>query len=245
MTEKNAHPDITALADYEAGLLEGKGRQEIEAHVKVCPLCALELKRISRFREVEEDSALVEESDWRTASNEMERRFRGAVLPAAGPRPRRREREKARLRIPRWMTPLAAAAVLAVLFFGVEEAFDRMGKSPERPRFRSVTTGKDVITPLAPSGEIEGGVPKFSWKVERKFDYFSLEIFNPGLDSVFKSDKITKESCELPDSIKSVVSDGNIYIWNVKGHRSMDKALVSRNAWFRVNKGKEKQGGLE
>lgn len=235
------HPDLDRLLDLEAGRIEQASEAErVAAHLADCPLCRLELTRLRDFEHADRDSRALAGTGWDRAELALQRRFEQEIRPSRGgsapetvePAPRRPAGRTAQRR---WLTfaPLAAAAVLAVLFF----SFDRIpqpgigtggdtlrGGEPTRPRIELV----------APLEQLDEAPAEFAWRSGEEFDSYVLEVFSPDLESVFRIPDLREESAALPDSLGALLEPGFTYLWNVQGRSGLADGELSLTAWFRV-----------
>jgi len=86
---------------------------------------------------------------------------------------------------------------------------------------------------MEPVGEIRAFPSIFKWKSDRMYDRFTLEIFTPQLDRIALERDIKKSSWKTPDSLRTALKPGVVYLWNVRGYRGLESATASPNGWFK------------
>ncbi|MCD6378919.1 hypothetical protein J7M07_00555, partial [bacterium] len=130
-----------------------------------------------------------------------------------------------------------AAVVLLISRIGDTPGTDEIESL--RGPMRGNGTEKTLIIPETPAGEVDTLTGTFTWKSEKNFDYFLLEVFTSDLTRVYQSGKIEDTLIVVPDSINAVFNKNRIYIWNVRGFSGLEKSVISKNKWFKVvQKGK-------
>lgn len=221
------HPELELLLRRAGGLLDAGTAAEIDAHLEACALCRLELRRLERFDELDDDADAARAADWESAAPRLDAAWRDDIRPAI------RGSGGARRRIPRWLGPLAAAAAVAgvMLVAGVPGLRDL--EPGDRDTMRGVDTAPALVG-AAPVGEIGAAPAVFSWTAERDFDAFVLEVFTAELGTVLHLEELTTTRVELPDSLRAAFAAGTTYFWHVEGREGLTATEASSSVWFRI-----------
>jgi hypothetical protein len=230
------HIDLDTLDKYLQGTLAWEEAEAVRRHLETCPSCGLELKRLRRFEAIDSDEGLARKGEWLYARTKLEKALRESIVPAAAAPSARVIRFRRAVRTARWLVPAAAAAAV-VIMIAHYAANDRAG-SPVPESKRSVMRGAPPVAYhielKEPLGEIETAPAIFMWKSERKDDYFTLEIFTPKLDRIALQRDIRESSWAMPDSLRSTLKPGVVYLWCVRGYRGLERATASPNGWFKI-----------
>ena len=229
------HPDIETLMGFSTGALPGRDADAVRSHVEACARCRIELKRLQRFEAIDADAALLEESGWDRAEHKLERAFRERVLPgvlareaAAGEAPRPRSLW-ARWQV-RWLVPAAAAAAVLLVVTQLDHAPEDAG--PMRGQ-----TGEAVAIVLQePVGDVAEAPARFRWRSDAEHDYYTIALFTANLDKLYEASGIEATQWTPTDSLESLLKRDTIYIWNVSGHKGVEREAVSPNGWFSITK---------
>jgi anti-sigma-K factor RskA len=143
MNEPGCEQHQEELSELALGVLTGRDRARVLAHVDSCPRCAEELEQLSRAADVVVQAAPEAEPPMGFEVRLFER------MGVADPR------RKNRFRPPRWAVgALSAAAAVIALAVGLS-----LGLSSSTPPSQSATTGHGVVTAsLVADGTVVGRV---------------------------------------------------------------------------------------
>ena len=229
------HIDLDTLDKYLRGTLSWRKAGAVQRHIKACPSCGLELKRLRRFQEIDSDEELARNGEWLYARTRLEKALGERIIPGAARSKARVIRLTRAVRVARWLVPAAAAAaaVIIALRFSSEVPVPPSSE-PAKSVMRGAPPLAYRIELVEPMGEIAAPPVVFRWKSERKDDRFTLEIFTPKLDRVAFQTDIKESSWAPPDSIKSTLEPGAVYLWYVRGYRGLERATTSPNGWFKI-----------
>lgn len=221
----HAHPEPDLLLSRASGLLDADVAARIDAHVQQCDLCSLELKRAARFQELDGDDEAAAEADWDTASARLDAAWQQSIQPVAVP---------SRRRLPRWLAPVAAAAVVALIVFNVGDRalHDPLGTGEDK--VRGLPSEAPAILADGPTGPQTEAPIRFTWSSERKFDSYDLEVFTENLVTVFRLEKLTVGKIDLPDSLRNLFAPDTTYFWHIEGHEGLTATEASATVWFRI-----------
>lgn len=235
------HPDLDRLLDLELGRVEDADESSrLAAHLAECPRCRLELARLRDFQGADLDEDALAAADWERAELVLQRRFERDLRPSRGgaeaetvPSAERREPGLAPRR--RWLAaaPLAAAAVLAVLFFSLDR-FPQPGPGGGGDTLRGGETTAPGIELVAPLEQVAAPPAEFVWSSAEDFDSYVLEVFSPDLESVLRLADLRGRRVTLPDSLVARLEPGRTYLWNVQGRSGLADGELSLTAWFRI-----------
>ncbi len=244
------HPTLAVLADYAAGSLTKEEAEPISRHLDQCVFCRLEAHRLARFTTIDTDDELLVEADWSRARFELGKAYRETIAPAiAAVRRQQEDKQQARNDPPRedrkqqgwdqgrWLVPLAAAAVLLLIFInlyrgpGLESP--NAWQDPPQP-YRGEQQGEPAIALESPVGDLPACPESFSWRTDETFDAYTLEIYTPNLEVVFRQDKITAARFAVTDALRQRLAPGQTYLWSIQGQRGLRHATISANGWFKI-----------
>jgi hypothetical protein len=140
------------------------------------------------------------------------------------------------VRLPKiWAVPAAATVVLAVVLLSlVSREEPEMRSRGVGPMRGGGITAERVIVPLVPVGLLAGPPERFRWSARAGFDSFSLEILTPELDRVFYQAGIEDTTMASSDTLRTLLSSGQTYLWSVQGYRGLTPSDTSVHAWFKV-----------
>ncbi len=227
------HIDLEILDKYLEGKLARNEAEAVRRHLDSCPLCGLELKRLRRFETIDSDEDLARKGEWLYARTKLEKALGERIVPAAtGPRARIVRFRRA-ARAARWLVPAAAAAavVLVIAHFAANEKFG--APAPGTSIMRGISPVAYGIELMEPVGEIAAFPSIFKWKSDRMYDRFTLEIFTSKLERVALERNIKESFWKTPDSLRTALKPGVVYLWNVRGYRGLESASASPNGWFK------------
>jgi len=247
----NRHLDISELESLLDGSLSSEEENRLRGHIDECSRCRLELAMLARFREVDKDAELEKEARWGEASRRLddweealfEERERveaggpGEVAALSGaeeiPGTDTGHGRYWRDALGGWLAPAAALVAVILIFLAI-------GRSP-RGKFlenggvvRGVSAEKSSIELVAPLGELKSLPDTFRWRAKEPADYFAIDVFTSDLESVVSTPEVENPWWAVPDSLRSRIEGGTIYIWNVKGYKGLERSASSKNGWFRV-----------
>jgi hypothetical protein len=117
--------------------------------------------------------------------------------------------------------------------FLVFSMIDR-GPSVDPGPMRGPGVEPEAILIEKPSGDIAGTPELFSWKTSVQSEFYTLEIFTADLKKIFAQSPITEARWVTTDSLKTLLSNNTIYLWNVIGHKGLEPETVSPNGWFKI-----------
>jgi hypothetical protein len=227
------HIDLEKLSKYLEGKLSRNEAEAVRQHLDSCPLCGLELKRLRRFETIDSDGDLARKGEWLYARTKLEKALGERIVPAATGPGGRIVRFRRAARAARWLVPAAAAAavVFVIAHFAANE---RSGApAPGTSVMRGAPPVAYGIELMEPVGEIAVFPAVFKWKSDRMDDRFTLEIFTPKLERVVLERNIKESSWKTPDSLRTALKPGVVYLWNVRGYRGLESASASPNGWFK------------
>jgi hypothetical protein len=233
------HPDIDTLAEFAAGESDDESTRR---HLEECHQCRLEVRRLSRFQELDAldaDDPLLREAAWSTARTRLERTFREDVLaPVADGRavPERARASRSiweRWQI-RWLVPAAAAAAVLLLVFQTDWVRQAGTPSEDLGPVRGTPVESPDIVLKRPLGKISTAPDVFEWQTKIKEDYYSIAIFTSNLEKVFEVARVIENHWTAADSLKALLKDETLYLWSVTGHKGVEPVTVSPNAWFMI-----------
>lgn len=239
-TERGIHPDLDRLAEHAAGRLPESEASAVADHLRSCPLCALESKRLARFAAIDGDAELLAEAAWPRAELLLQRAYADRVRPAlagagAGAAGTRRRRAVPRVR---WLAAAAAAAAVVLLFVGNVERSPRLPLPAEGPDLlrggEGGTPGATGITLLTPLGELAAPPAAFAWRAERPCETYTLTVFTPELATLLKREGLTESRYALSDSLRGLLAANRVYVWSVQGQTGLTPSAASPSGWFRI-----------
>jgi hypothetical protein len=241
--KKDDHPNLDTLVDLAEGVLTDVQAARVSQHLQQCVPCRLEARRLARFATIDTDEELLAEADWSRARFALGKAYREKIRPAISTAPEQTiENPEDRARgsrrhsiLPRgwWVAPIAAAAVLVLVFLGQDRGLGPGSPDVGQEPFRGGQQLAQSITPVEPVGEVSACPQVFTWQTSEAFGTYTLEIFTPDLELVFRQENIATSSFTLTESLREKLAPGQIYLWSIKGHRGMQAAAVSANGWFR------------
>jgi len=241
MSEDTArnHPGLETLAELAEGRLDTDDTEAIRAHVDGCSECRLEIKQLQRFERIDTDEELISDSRWQSAQSRLEENFRHNILPGldlkeAAPEKTERAPFWSRWRW-QWMAPAMATAAVVFLIFAV---IDR-GPSEDPGPMRGPGVDTAAILIEQPSGDITEAPDLFSWKSSVESDFYTLEIFTADLKKIYTQNEIPESRWVATDSLKTLLVDNTIFLWNVIGHKGLEPETVSPNGWFKITPANE------
>ena len=226
----NRHPDLFELAAWAEDSLTGPGAAEVERHVAACPACRLELDKLERFGNIDQDAELAAAADWETVQDELSAPVGDRISPGMASSTGR----PGTAPFWRWVAPVAVAAVLLVAFLpGILR--DPKNISDTDSPLRGDGDSAEVIEPLEPRGEIAGPPRVFIWKSDEPFDSYALKIFTPELEPVFEQSGIRAPKRAVTDSLLASLRPGQVYLWTVTGQTGFETMTASAPARFEIS----------
>jgi hypothetical protein len=85
--------------------------------------------------------------------------------------------------------------------------------------YRGPTPG--TVELLNPVGEeVSVGNLVFRWRKAAGSAYYTLELFDPALERIWKSGNLTEESATLPQDLAATLEKGRAYFWEVTAYLS-------------------------
>jgi hypothetical protein len=231
---RSNHPDLDQLAAFAAGELGAGEAEAVGRHLQDCVLCRLELRQMRRFESLEGDEKLQAEAEWSRARFALNRSYQDKIAPAVRRAETARPRHRGRIW---WFVPAAAAAVVALVLIGQDPGPGPLSDGQPAGPVRGGETGgpaalSQVLVPISPAGELEGVPERFTWRADREFDAFTLEIFTPNLQTLFRQEGIQGTEFIVTDSLRRRLAPGQTYLWGVQGHEGLNLTAVSKQGWF-------------
>lgn len=219
------HPDLELLLGRTDGPMDTTTAAAVDAHLADCATCRLALKQARRFADLDRDDEAAAAAGWPAAAQRMDAAWQSRGRPAVL-RPRRR--------LPRWLAPVAAAAVVAVVVFNLGQQRLVQGPGADGDSIRGGPVAAPVLTDLSPRGELAEWPDGFTWEASRVFDSYELELFTEDLAPVFTLAGLEDTRTGLPDSLRTLLEEGRTYFWHVQGHEGLADVEASETVWFRV-----------
>jgi hypothetical protein len=227
------HVPVETLGALLEGRLSNDEASAVRKHLAGCAPCSLELKRLERFARIEADEELTRGAEWLYARGKLERAYKERIAPAVVRPPQGAEKRRFGVRRPFVLVPIAAACAVAFIVVVQLATRERREPAPAREVMRGAPAVAYGITLKTPSGDIEGFPQTFSWETKRTNESYSLEIFAPSLERVYRVEGIAESVFSAPDSLRTLLKPNIIYLWNVKGRRGLSQTALSPNGWFR------------
>lgn len=244
MNGKNdEHPNLDTLVDLAEGFLTDAQAARVSQHLQQCFSCRLEARRLARFAAIANDEELLAEADWSRARFALGKAYQEKIRPTiATPPEQATEASEDGVRgLPRrsgllrgwWIAPIAAAAILLVVFLGQNRGLGPGAPDVTHEPFRGGEQLTPAITPVQPLGEVSNCPRVFSWQTGEAFGTYTLEIFTPDLELMFQQENIATASFTVTEALREKLEPDRIYLWTIKGHRGLKDAAFSANGWFR------------
>ncbi len=233
------HPGFETLAQLAEDRLDTNKAETVHTHVDGCSECRLEIKRLQRFERIDTDEELISDSGWQTAQSRLEETFRRNIIPELDLKEAVPERTAkaplwSRWRL-QWLAPAMATAAVVFLVFSI---IDR-GPSVDPGPMRGPGVDSAAILIEQPSGNITEAPKLFSWKSSVESDFYTLEIFTADLKKIYTQTEIPEPRWVATDSLKTLLADNTIFLWNVIGHKGLEPETVSPNGWFKITPANE------
>jgi hypothetical protein len=232
------HPGIETLVELTEGRLDVDEARTVRAHIDHCSDCRLEIKGLQRFERIETDEELVSDAGWQSAQSRLEDAFHNNILPELDLEVTTRRTGKtpfwSRWRL-QWLVPVAATAAVVFLVFAINDRGPAVDTGPMRgPGVDSA----DILIEQ-PSGDITEAPGLFSWHSSVECDFYTLEIFTADLKKIYTQNEIPESRWVATDSLKTLIAENTIYLWNVIGHKGLEPETVSPNGWFKFTPAKK------
>ena len=148
------------------------------------------------------------------------------------------ERLKSRTRTERksfWPSKRWAVGISgAVVVLGTILSLTLLRRTPEYGVERNMSPLG--ITLLKPQGQVPFSHLVFNWTIQEKVKYYSLEILDQGLQTVYGVDLIREDIFSLPDEILRRLKSGDIYFWKITATTENDERIESNLAKFTLNR---------
>lgn len=219
------HPELEVLLSRFDGLLPADQAAAVDDHLEDCALCRLALKQAARFEDLNQDDETAAEADWAQAESRLENPWPKLHRPAAGNPWRDRSR---------WLAPLAAAAVLALVAVNVGQREIQQPFGDAVDSMRGGPVAAPVIEAVFPHGELDTIPSYFEWQTERDFESYDLELFTEDLMAILTLEGLQGPQADIPDSVLAVLKPGQTYFWHVKDGAGLAAQEASATVWFRV-----------
>jgi hypothetical protein len=214
------HPDLELLLSRGSGLLDAETAAAVDAHIRECALCRLEMKRAARFDELDHDDEAAAEADWDVAAGRLDAAWCNRS------RPRRRNL--------RWLAPVAAAAAVALIAISLGDRALRDPLGGVGDTVRGTPAAGPVILADGPKGEVADPPARFTWASAEAFDSFVLEVFTEDLGTVLLLDGLDTDEVVLSGEQQALFAPDTTYFWHVEGFRGLTAAEASATVWFRI-----------
>jgi len=241
--KNDEHPNLDTLVDLTEGALTDAQAARVSQHLQQCVSCRLEARRLARFATIDTDEELLAEADWPRARFALGKAYQEKIRPAISTPPEQATEIseggargfRRRSVLPRgwWVAPIAAAAILVLVFLAHDSDLGPGAPDVAQEPFRGGEQLTPSIAPVEPLGEVAACPRVFRWRTREAFGTYTLEIFTPELELVFQQENIATASYTVTESLREKLAPGQIYLWSIKGHRGLQAAAVSANGWFR------------
>jgi anti-sigma factor RsiW len=191
------HLDDFDIARYLDGVVTGAEKQQFEAHLSDCAVCAASLASAYRMMEALEAEAMAP-TPTAAAMSKAERIVPSASRPA--------------LRLVRQSTFRWVAAAVVVMGLAVVAYFQM--NQPDAARFRTGQADAGFVTTTPEEGAtVEVATLQFVWESLDGTDAYWVTVYTA--EGVVRWKDYTKAvSLALPDSI--LLEPGATYLWNVE-----------------------------
>ena len=186
--------------------LSGKKATRVIDHISRCGYCAGEFEFL--LGTIRQEKLFIEQAGQSLASGRPNRR------KASAPQERKALFGKWRLAIRRlsWgsvslLAGLAVTGLVVVAFL--------VFRSPETYRSGG-GNGVRLVHPV--DREVSGFPLAFRWKAVPESEYYTLELFDKALDSIWKTDEIRANEIVLPEETVRKMVPNSIFFWMVTAH---------------------------
>jgi hypothetical protein len=256
------HPSLDTLVEFVDGLLTDTEAELIDRHLESCVACRLEARRLARFATIDNDTELLAAADWSRARFELNKMYQDKIKPAVELTSHQSE-DRTQEKLPLhgwsgqsgpsgdvaqkqagwqrfvvnrgwWLAPVAAAAVLVIVFLGQDKSTGPELQDPWSEPLRGEQIIEPAVVPISPLGEVSSCPQHFSWQVAEAFDTYTLEIFTPNLELVFRQANIPTARFTVTDALQQLLEPDQTYLWSVQGLHGLRTTSVSASGWFRI-----------
>lgn len=219
------HPELEILLSRRDGLLPADEAAEVDTHLAGCVLCRLALKQATRFADLDQDEETAAEADWAEAAPRLDNPWRPHRHPAGAGSWRDRAR---------WLAPLAAAAVLALVAINLDQREIQQPPGDAMDSVRGGPVSPPAIEALFPRGELDTIPAVFQWQTEDDFESYDLELFTEDLVTLLTLKGLEGQQTDIPDSVLAMLQPGQTYFWHVTDGAGLAAKAASPSVWFRV-----------
>ena len=87
---------------------------------------------------------------------------------------------------------------------------------------------------IEPRGQIDESPLVFKWSALEKARYYSIEILDKGLETIYAADNIEKDSFVLPEEVFKTFRKGEIYFWKVTAITDNNEKIESNFRSFNI-----------
>lgn len=229
-----SHPDLDRLGLYVTDQLNVTEAAKVERHVAQCAVCHAEAARLKLFLTSDQDADLNAAALWDETRFKLDRSYQDQVKPTLEPEHEALTSTPSIFPWHKWVLPMAAAAVLAMLLLGPGAEFFT-GAPEDRGQLRGDGPLAKVIHGLQPAGLIHEAPDHFIWRSEGEFESYTLSIFTPDLDVIHQQTDIPDTTYAVPDSLAGLFTTEGTYLWEVKGYRGLAEATVSSMVMYELS----------
>jgi hypothetical protein len=196
--------------------LSGRKAAKVIDHVSGCGYCAGEFEFL--LGTIRQEKLFIEQAGQSLVSARPNR------IKASAPQEGKALFGRWRLAIRRlsWSS-VSLLAGLAVVSLGVVAFL--VFRSPGTYR-SGAGTGVRLIQPV--EREVSGSPLVFRWKAVAESEYYTLELFDKALDSIWKTDEIRANEIVLPEETVRKLAPNSVFFWMVTAHLPEGEQRSSR-----------------
>lgn len=206
-----ACPPSGDLAAFMIGESPRKDRKRILAHISLCGTCAKKVDALFQ------------------AEREIDDLFRG--LPDGAKNNSRKKSWLQGYKL-RSLHPVAVGAlILAVLAIA---SFFLLKSRPAAPVWRGQPSEVVLIAPAR--GAVLSGRGEFVWKSYPGAESYRIELFDPTLSLIWKSEPLAADRISLPERVLALLQRGVSYYWSVSSRLVNGLVVKSKLSAFTIER---------